>query len=84
MGRAHRHRPTRLAGKLLAIRTRLDLTQPELIKALKVKGARLHPASISMYEQGKREPALIVLLSYARLAGVTMDVLVDDKLNLPR
>lgn len=84
MGRAHRIRPKRLAAKLLAIRTRLDLTQPELIKALNVKGARLHPASISLYENGEREPSLIVLLRYARLAGVTMDVLVDDKLDLPR
>jgi transcriptional regulator with XRE-family HTH domain len=69
---------------LLAIRTRLDLTQPELIKVLKVKGERLHPASISLYEQGKREPPLVVLLKYARVAGVTIDVLVDDTLNLPR
>ncbi len=84
MGRAHRSRPKRLAEKLLAIRTRLDLTQPELIKILRVKGERLHPASISLYEQGKREPPLIVLLRYARLAGVTIDVLVDDKLDLPR
>jgi len=84
VGRAHRIRPKRLAGKLLAIRTDLDLTQPELIKRLAVKGVRLYPASISMYEQGRREPSLIVLLRYARLAGVTMDVLVDDKLDLPK
>jgi len=73
-----------MAGKLLAIRNRLDLTQPELIKLLAVKGMRLHPASISQYEKGKREPPLIVLLKYARIARVTIDVLVDDKLNLPR
>jgi transcriptional regulator with XRE-family HTH domain len=84
MGRAHRNRPKRLAEKLLTIRTRLDLTQPELIKRLKAKGERLHPASISLYESGQREPPLIVLLRYARLAGVPMDVLVDDKLDLPK
>lgn len=83
MGRAHRIRPKRLASKLLAIRMNLDLTQPELIKRLAIKGVRLYPASISMYERGEREPSLIVLLRYARLAGVAMDVLVDDKMDLP-
>ena len=84
MGRAHRSRPKRLGGKLLLIRTRLDLTQPELIKRLKVKGERLYPSGISLYEQGKREPSLPVLLSYARLAGISTDVLIDDKLDLPK
>lgn len=32
---------------------------------------------------GEREPSLIVLLRYARLAGVSMDVLADDGLDLP-
>ena len=84
MGRAERIRPKRLAGKLLAIRENLGLTQPELIKLLKVKGMRLYPSSVSQYETGKREPPLVVLLKYARLAGVPMDVLVDDKMDLPR
>jgi transcriptional regulator with XRE-family HTH domain len=38
---------------------------------------------ISAYEHGTREPNLLTLLHYARLAGVSMDILVDDKLNLP-
>jgi pyrimidine operon attenuation protein/uracil phosphoribosyltransferase len=32
---------------------------------------------------GEREPALHVLLKYARIAGVCLDVLVDDDLDLP-
>jgi transcriptional regulator with XRE-family HTH domain len=39
--------------------------------------------SISQYERGKIEPPSFVLLRYARVAGVYMDVLVDDELNLP-
>ena len=31
----------------------------------------------------KREPLLPVLLAYARLAGVSTDVLIDDELDLP-
>jgi transcriptional regulator with XRE-family HTH domain len=40
--------------------------------------------AISAYERGTREPDLITLLGYARLARVTVDVLIDDKLRLPR
>ena len=32
---------------------------------------------------GKREPPLMVLLAYARLADVSMECLVDDKMRLP-
>ncbi len=38
---------------------------------------------ISNFENGTREPPIPVLLKYARLAGVCMEVLVDDELDLP-
>ncbi|HYH86742.1 MAG TPA: hypothetical protein VEX60_14920 [Pyrinomonadaceae bacterium] len=38
---------------------------------------------ISDYELDKAEPTLMVLLQYARVAGVCVDVLIDDKLDLP-
>jgi transcriptional regulator with XRE-family HTH domain len=38
---------------------------------------------VSSYESGRREPDLIILLNYARLAGVAVDVLIDDKMKLP-
>ncbi|MGB9180136.1 MAG: hypothetical protein WCB68_12890 [Pyrinomonadaceae bacterium] len=38
---------------------------------------------ISDYETDKSEPSLMVLLQYARLAGVHMEALVDDELDLP-
>jgi transcriptional regulator with XRE-family HTH domain len=47
------------------------------------KGKLTHTA-ISGYELGTSEPSLLVLLKYARLAGVPMEVLVDDELNLPK
>jgi transcriptional regulator with XRE-family HTH domain len=40
-------------------------------------------AMISRYERDEREPSLFALLAYARLAGVAVDVLIDDKLKLP-
>ena len=56
MGRSYRERPRQLGRKLALIRKRLGLTQPELIVKLGVKGEPLYPSSISLYEQGKREP----------------------------
>jgi transcriptional regulator with XRE-family HTH domain len=82
MGRAHRSRPNRLGEKLRLIRIYYGLTQSELINRLAVKGESLYPSSISLFEQGGREPSLLVLLAYSNLAGVTINELVDDKVNL--
>jgi transcriptional regulator with XRE-family HTH domain len=38
---------------------------------------------ISAYERGVREPPLPILLKYAQAANVYVDVLIDDKLDLP-
>ena len=80
MARGARLKPKRLAQKLVQIRTALGLSQNELIRALDVE---LTQNRISEYETGKGEPPLPVLLMYARVAGVCMDTLVDDKLDLP-
>jgi transcriptional regulator with XRE-family HTH domain len=82
MGRAHRSRPNRLAEKLRFIRIHFGLTQSALIKRLAVKSEPLYPSSISLFEQGGREPSLLVLLAYSKLAGVTINELVDDKVRL--
>jgi len=44
---------------------------------------KVHYSAVSNYELGTREPDLLVVLRYARLARVPMETLVDDKLNLP-
>lgn len=75
-----RPRPERLAEKLLQIRLALGLSQNELIKQL---DAGLTQNRISDYELDKKEPPLSVLLSYARVAGVCLERLVDDELDLP-
>jgi len=82
MGRAHRSRPDRLGEKLLLIRSRLGLSQSELIKKLGVKSEALYPSSISLFERGGREPSLPVLLAYSNLSGWTINQLVDDKVDL--
>ena len=80
MGTTKRSSPRKLARKLKQIRTDLELSQGGIADQLGVKDR----ASISMYENGKREPPLTVLLAYARLAKVSVESLIDDKLTLPR
>jgi transcriptional regulator with XRE-family HTH domain len=82
MGRATRWKPARLAEKLLRIRTALGLSQNEMIRHLGLTD-RLYRTNISSYEVEGREPPLPVLLRYARAAGISIDVLVDDDLDLP-
>jgi transcriptional regulator with XRE-family HTH domain len=79
MGTRRRERPQRLAEKLLTIRKTLGLNQFELAQGIElIKGT----ARVSEYEHAVREPDLIILLRYARLAGVRMEMLVDDGLDL--
>ena len=80
MARGARLKPKRLAEKLVQLRTALGLSQNELIREL---GVDLTQNRISEYETGKGEPPLPVLLRYARLAGVCVEALIDDALDLP-
>ena len=83
MGRSYRSRPVKLGAKLKAIRAQLGLTQTEMVKAIGVRDEPLRASSISGYELSQREPPLLVLLRYARLAHCTMEELVDDKIKWP-
>jgi transcriptional regulator with XRE-family HTH domain len=80
MARGARLKPERLAEKLIQIRMTLGLSQNELIRRLDVD---LTQNRISEYETGKGEPPLPVLLRYARMAGICVERLIDDKLDLP-
>jgi transcriptional regulator with XRE-family HTH domain len=83
MGKAPRYVPKYLGTKLAKIRERLGVkTYEEMIARLDVPQLRLYRASILRYETGKLEPPSIVLLAYARLAGVTIEQLVDDELEI--
>ena len=83
MGRYVRPRPARLTEKLFQIRTALGLSQNGMLSRLGL-AETLFRSSISSYELGGSEPPLPTLLQYARLAGVCLDVLVDDALDLPK
>jgi hypothetical protein len=82
MGRSARQRPHRLAEKLLQIRINLGLSQNEMLTALGLKD-KVFRSAVSGYELGTREPTMLVLLKYSQLAGVHLEVLVDDSVDLP-
>ena len=79
---APRQKPERLAEKLKQIRLSLGLSQDGMLERLGVAD-EFARSRVSAYELGNREPPLTVLLRYARLVGVSTDVLIDDDLDLP-
>jgi transcriptional regulator with XRE-family HTH domain len=79
MGRKRREQPKELARKLKEIRLAQGWTQVELAKRLGVDSG-----AISRFEGGQRQPSLLELLKYSRIAKVSVEVLVDDKQNLPK
>lgn len=82
MGTRAREKPTRLAEKLAQIRAGLDLSQDGMIRYMGVT-EKITREDVSKYERGVRQPSLLVLLKYARAAGIAMEILVDDALDLP-
>ena len=81
MGRVSREKPKKLAEKLLQIRTDLGLSQNQMLEKLGLND-RVFRSAISGYELGTREPTLIILLKYARIAEISTDILIDDELEL--
>jgi transcriptional regulator with XRE-family HTH domain len=81
MGNA-RPRPKRLSEKLKQIRLGLALSQSEMHRRLETE-ERIAFKRISDYELDKNEPSLMTLLAYARAAGVYVEDIIDDELDLP-
>jgi transcriptional regulator with XRE-family HTH domain len=83
MGRTPREKPARLAEKLLYIRKALDLSQDDIVRELHLESC-LTREEISKYERGLRVPSLPTLLKYARAAGLIVDDLIDDEIEIPK
>jgi transcriptional regulator with XRE-family HTH domain len=77
-----RPRPQRLSEKLRQIRNALGLSQPGMLRRLGVED-QIDYTMISKYELDKNEPPLEILLQYARAAGVHVEDIIDDELDLP-
>ena len=79
VGQPRLPRPKYLPDKLLAIRRKLGLSRSQLAKLIEFdKGA----ARIAQYESGDRQPDLLVLLNYSKLARISLDVLANYNLEL--
>ena len=76
--------PKKLGKKMRQIREQLGMSQRQIVQALNYKDTPLRASQISQYENGQREPTMMLVLAYARLAGISTDVLIDDKLKLDR
>lgn len=82
MGHARR-RPKRLAEKLLQIRETLGLSQREIAGRIRERaGVEIPYKNISKYELGKSTPPMEIALAYARLAGISLEHIVDDEIEL--
>jgi transcriptional regulator with XRE-family HTH domain len=87
MGHGKRPRPKKLGAKLRHIREQIfEVTQEEMAKRLCKFGAdsTLHSGYIADYENnGSREPSLLTLLAYSKLTGISVNMLIDDELDIP-
>jgi transcriptional regulator with XRE-family HTH domain len=83
MARSPRRKSERLGEKLVEIRRALGLSQSEMLRLLSYEEA-IYYKRISDYELNKRIPPLPLVLEYARAAGVHMEDIVDDELDLPK
>lgn len=87
MGSRKRPRAMRLHEKLRQVREAYNLSQSEIISRLGLS-SELKQSDVSAFERDpadkwSREPALPHLLRYARMAGVAVEVLIDDEMELP-
>jgi len=82
MGRIARPKSKHLPAKLKQIRLLLGKSQNEMVKELGLHD-EIYRSTISGYETGGKEIPLPYLLKYARLMGISTDVLIDDLLDLP-
>lgn len=78
-----RKTPTHLPRKLRAIRDYLGLSQSQLVRYLGLE-SEYDRSHIARFENGLREPPLYVVLRYARSVKISTDVLIDDKMDLPK
>ena len=77
-----RPRPRRLGSKLREIRQGLGLSQSQMLAKLGLEDS-MHYGRISQYENDEREPTLMTLLAYSHAAGVHLEDIVSDDLDLP-
>src|SRR5215217_1294224 len=84
-----RNKPKLLPNKLLAIREFLNISQVDMASNLQSdilantgKNYPIQPARTSDYETGRREPNLFILMAYARLGSIHLELIADDRFTV--
>ncbi len=73
--------PQRLGDKLRAIRESRGWTLDQMAEILGKRNSARR-TRVYEWENGQRQPDLATLLAYARLIGVSTDMLIDDEQDL--
>jgi hypothetical protein len=68
--------------KIFSSPSAVVMTQSEMLERLGFSD-ELFRSNVSQYERGHGIPPLPVLLQYARIAGIAVETLIDDELDLP-
>lgn len=63
-----------LGERIASLRARLGWSQAELARRLHIS-----PSAVGMYEQGRREPSVEMLVALSRVLGVSMDFLLTGR-----
>lgn len=67
-----------LGPRIAASRREAGLSQAELARRLQISAS-----AMGMYEQGRREPSMEILVALARELGVTTDYLLTGQVSTP-
>lgn len=59
-----------IAQRILYLRKEMNISQKELAKMLNVS-----PSAVGMYEQGKREPGIDMLIKLSKVFDISLDIL---------
>src|SRR5690242_3043178 len=83
-----RNRPQLMPAKLLLIREHLQLDRAHMAEQLvseieshSHRRIQIKTHWIRNFELGRREPDLLIVNSYGRLANVSMELIVDDEVS---
>lgn len=68
-----------LGARIASLRQGFGMSQAELAKRLHIS-----PSAVGMYEQGRREPSVQILIALSKVFGVSLDYLLSGQVDTVR